>query len=165
MGHSAALTEGGKSPRVETSMKIYLDMCSLQRPLDDKVQLRILVEAEAVLGIIALCDSGEAQLIGSDALVFEAERNPHPIRKSFAHEMLAKARQFVSVNEQVEKRARTLNGLGIGSLDALHLASAIEADADYFCTCDDKLLKRAKVTDTQNTQVVSPLELIAELEQ
>ena len=145
-------------------MKIYLDMCSLQRPLDDKVQLRILVEAEAVLGIIALCDAGEAQLIGSDALIFEAERNPHAIRKSFAHEMLAKARQFIAVNEQVEKRARDFNGIGIGSLDALHLASAIEAGADYFCTCDDKLLKRAKSADTQNTQAVSPLDLIAELE-
>jgi predicted nucleic acid-binding protein len=145
-------------------MKIYLDMCSLQRPLDDKVQLRILVEAEAVLGIIALCDSGEADLIGSEALVFEAEQNPHSIRKKSAYEMLSKAREIVLVNEQVEKRARSLKSLGIGSMDALHLASAIEAGADYFCTCDDKLLRRAKAADTESTKVVSPLELIAELE-
>ena len=39
-------------------MLVYLDMCSIQRPLDDKTQLRILVECEAVLGIIALCESG-----------------------------------------------------------------------------------------------------------
>jgi hypothetical protein len=30
-------------------MKIYLDMCSIQRPLDTKTQLRIAVEAEAIL--------------------------------------------------------------------------------------------------------------------
>ena len=35
-------------------MKIYLDMCSLQRPLDTKTQLRIAVEAEAVLIVVSL---------------------------------------------------------------------------------------------------------------
>ena len=39
-------------------MLLYLDMCSLQRPLDDKTQLRIALEAEAVLGILALCQAG-----------------------------------------------------------------------------------------------------------
>ena len=33
-------------------MKVYFDMCSLQRPLDDKSQLRVLVEAQAVLGLL-----------------------------------------------------------------------------------------------------------------
>ena len=35
-------------------------MCSLQRPLDTKTHLRISVEAEAILGVLALCESGEA---------------------------------------------------------------------------------------------------------
>ncbi len=39
-----------------TKMKIYLDMCSLQRPLDGKVKLRITIEADAILGIISLLD-------------------------------------------------------------------------------------------------------------
>lgn len=33
-------------------MKIYLDNCSLQRPLDDKSQIRIRLEAEAILAVI-----------------------------------------------------------------------------------------------------------------
>ena len=48
-------------------------------------------------------------------------------------------------------------------MDALHLASAIEAKADYFCTCDDKFLKKAKAMDTLQTKAVSPLELITEV--
>jgi hypothetical protein len=68
-------------------MKIYLDMCSLQRPLDTKTQLRITVEAEAILGILALCESGQAELVASEALVFEAGRNPHPVRKRYAAEV------------------------------------------------------------------------------
>jgi predicted nucleic acid-binding protein len=54
---------------------------------------------------------------------------------------------------------------GIKPIDALHLASAVAAKADYFCTCDDRFLKRAKPVDTGQTKVVSPLELIAEVTQ
>ncbi len=65
-------------------MKIYLDMCSLQRPLDDKRQLRILLEAEAVLGILGLIDKGAAALANSDVLIFENSANPNEIRRAFA---------------------------------------------------------------------------------
>ena len=37
-------------------MKIYLDTFSLQRPLDDRRQLRISLEAEAILSIIKLIE-------------------------------------------------------------------------------------------------------------
>lgn len=145
-------------------MRIYLDMCSLQRPLDDRAQLRIQVEAEAVLGLLALCESGEAELLSSDALRFETERNPYPIRRSFAEEALSAAKHFVAATPAVDKRARRYIESGIKPLDALHLASAVEAGADYFCTCDDKFLRRAKATETEGTRAVSPLELIEEIE-
>lgn len=57
-------------------MKIYLDMCSIQRPLDTKPQPRIAVEAEAILGIPALCEAGQVELMSSDMLLFELGRNP-----------------------------------------------------------------------------------------
>jgi predicted nucleic acid-binding protein len=146
-------------------MQIYLDMCSIQRPLDTKTQLRIAVEAEAILGIIALCESGQVDLMASDALVFETDQNPHPVRKRHALEVLAKATVFVQTDQRVEERARAFQALGLKPLDALHLASAVEAQADYFCTCDDRLLRRAHTADTLHTKVVSPLELIAEVTQ
>jgi hypothetical protein len=37
-------------------IKVYLDLCAIQRPLDTLNQVRIVLEAEAVLGILALCD-------------------------------------------------------------------------------------------------------------
>src|SRR3954468_24253593 len=100
-------------------MLIYLDMGSLHRPLDDKIQLRVLVEAEAVLGIIALCESGQAELVSSDALEFEAGRNPHPVRKAYALGILGKAGRFVRLSAEVERRARALNQVGLKPLDAL----------------------------------------------
>ena len=48
-------------------------------------------------------------------------------------------------------------------LDALHLSSAVETEADFFCTCDDRLLRRARAADTGRTRVVSPLELVTEV--
>jgi hypothetical protein len=145
-------------------MRIYLDMCSIQRPLDDRTQLRVQVEAEAVLGILAFCEAGKGELLDSDALRFETARNPYPVRRGFTEEVLSGAHAFVAATAAVEERARRYVALGIRSLDALHLALAVQAGADYFCTCDDKLLKRARTVDTEGTRVVSVLELIEEIE-
>lgn len=46
-------------------MRFYLDMCTLQRQLDDRSQLRIHLEAEAVIGILLMCQRGEAGLLTS----------------------------------------------------------------------------------------------------
>jgi predicted nucleic acid-binding protein len=147
-----------------SAMRLYLDMCSIQRPLDDRAQLRIRLESEAVLTVLALCESGEVELISSDALRFETERNPNPVRRGYAEEVLANARHFVASTAAVEQRARAHVSTGIKPLDALHLACAVEGGADYFCTTDDKFLRRAKTVDTEFTRVVSPLDLIEEVD-
>ncbi len=146
-------------------MQIYLDMCSLQRPLDTKTQVRVAMEAEAILSILALCASGYATLLASDALVFETAQTPHPIRKQYAFGVLAMATQFILTDSQVEARARAFHTAGIKPLDALHLASAVAAQAEYLCPCNDRFLRRAKTLDTRPTKVVSPLELVAEITQ
>ena len=87
-------------------MRIYLDMCSIQRPLDTKSQPRIAVEAEAVLGGLMLCEAGQVDLMTSDALAFELEHNPHPVRKEYALKVLSKAAVFVHTDSQIEERAR-----------------------------------------------------------
>jgi predicted nucleic acid-binding protein len=137
-------------------MRIYFDMCSLQRPLDTKTQIRVAVEAEAILNVISLWEAGQFELVSSQALMFEAE---HIL------EALSKADLFLQPNKQIEERAQVFVNSGIKPLDALHLAFSVEAEANYFCTCDDRFLRRAKEVDTLQTKVVSPLELITELSQ
>ena len=146
-------------------VKIYLDNCSLQRPLDSRNQIRIGLEAEAVLGILALFESGKVELISSEVLLFETDRNPNPARQEYAMQVLSKTTLFVTLDEQIEKRAREFESLGIKPLDALHLASAEHAQAEYFCTCDNRLLKKAKAISGFKTKVISPIELTEELEQ
>lgn len=145
-------------------MKVYLDTCSLQRPLDSKSQIRIMLEAEAVLGVIGLCENGEIELVSSEVLVFESNRNPKMVRRGFGREVLAKAGIFINLDDEIEQRAEAFGKIGIKPLDALHLASAEMARADYFCTCDNQLLKKGKGIADLRTKVVTPLELIEEIE-
>jgi predicted nucleic acid-binding protein len=77
--------------------------------------------------------------------------------------MLALAGEVVELTDEIEARAATFVKRGIKPMDALHLASASATKADYFCTCDDKLLKQSKKLKSLDTKVVSPLELIAEV--
>jgi predicted nucleic acid-binding protein len=145
-------------------MRVYLDTCSLQRPLDNKTELRILLESEAVLGLLAACESEGIELLSSEALLFEIERNPNLTRREYAMEALTRAKSFVVLEPPIEEQARELHALGFKPLDALHLASAEAGQADYLCTCDDGFLKRARASKHLGTKVVSPLELIGEIE-
>lgn len=145
-------------------MRIYLDCCCLQRPFDDKSQPRIAVEAEAVLVILALCETDRLKLISSDALLFEIGCIPDQDRKDNALAILKMAKEPVELTQEIETLARRLEASGMKPLDALHLASASASKVDYFCTCDDKFLKKARSFDGLNTKVVSPTELVMELD-
>ena len=145
-------------------MRIYLDCCSLQRPFDDKSQPRIAVEAEAVLVILALCESDRLKLISSDVLLFEIGRIPDQDRKDDALAILKIAKEAVELTPEIEALARKLGASGLKPLDALHLAFASVSKVDYFCTCDDKFLKKAKSFDRLNIKVVSPTEMVMELD-
>ena len=145
-------------------MLVYLDNCSLQRPLDDKSQLRVHLESEAVLALLELVEAGEIRLVSSEVLQFEISRSPDSIRRAYAQEVLAKAAVHVDIDERVEHLARELHVGGIQPLDALHLASAVQGKADLFCTCDDRLLRRARSGAIAPVKAVSPLELVQEID-
>lgn len=144
-------------------MLVYLDLCSIQRPLDDQTQLRIRVETAAVLGILALSRLGQLQLLSSDALLYETVQNPYPDRQAQALGVLSRAVRTVRLSPAVELTAQGLTASGLKPLDALHLAFAVDARADYFCTCDDRLLRRARALHSGPPKLVDPLELIAEI--
>jgi predicted nucleic acid-binding protein len=104
------------------------------------------------------------KLISSDALLFEIGRIPDQGRKDDALAILKIAKRVVELTPEIEALARRLGASGLKPLDALHLAFASASKVDYFCTCDDKFLKKAKSFDGLNTKVVSPTELVMELD-
>jgi hypothetical protein len=52
-------------------MRVYLDVCCLNRPFDDQTQDRIRLEAEAVTLILGHFEAKEWDWIGSDAVNLE----------------------------------------------------------------------------------------------
>ena len=141
-------------------MRVYFDICAIQRPLDDQTQLRVRAEAEAVLGLLALCGGGTLELVASGVHVVENRKCPHPDRRAHVDDVLSLADEYVPTGKAALARAERYQALGIKRLDALHLASAVEAGVGYFCTTDDRLLRKGKTADTNGTSVVSPLELV-----
>jgi len=145
-------------------VKIYLDLCAIQRPLDIANQGRIALESEAVLGIIALCGTEQVELLSSEALLYEGEQSSLPIRREHTLAILSKAKNVIEVTENENLRAKKLAASGIKPLDALHLALAGAGNADYFCTCDDRLLRNANQVKDLLVKVVNPVDLVQEIE-
>ena len=145
-------------------MKIYLDLCAIQRPLDTSNQIRIVLESEAVLGIISFSDIGQVELLSSEALLYEGEQSSLPVRREHTSAVLAKAKNILNVTEKEKFRAAEIIKAGIRPLDALHIALAESGSADYFCTCDDKLLRNAKKVKDLAVKIVNPVDLVQEIE-
>lgn len=144
-------------------MLIYFDLCALQRQHDDQAQERVRDETVAVEQALNHCTSGGADLASSDALEAENEQNPYPDSRRTTAALLSLATAHQPVTRAVEQRADVLTAEGLRPADALHLASAEALGADYFCTCDDKLLRRGRLLAAAPLRVVSPVELVREL--
>lgn len=144
-------------------MRLYLDVCCLQRPFDDQTQLRIRVESEAVLAVLAAVEAGDAVLLTSEALEFEIQRIPDEQRRREVLGMIALATEHLTVTDVSEALAVSLEHAGVTAMDALHAALASEASADFFATTDDRLLRKLKNIPVLNCRPVSLLALVSEV--
>ena len=143
-------------------IRIYLDSCCLQRPLDDQTQPRIKVETEAVLATLAAVQAGDMVLLNSEALEYELGRMPDEQRRNETVAMLALAKEHLEITDEAERLAESLESLGMRPMDAVHLALASTAQADFFTTCDDRLLRQAQGVTGLACKVVSVLGLVME---
>lgn len=144
-------------------MRIYLDTCTIQRPVDESQEPRVQREAKAVMELIELAEAGEVELIRSRVLLLEHAHNAIHIRWVFVERVLSLASEIVEIDPHVEERTLRYRALGLKGMDAVHLACAVHAGADVLCTCDDRFLRRARRVDTDLTRVLSPIELIQEM--
>jgi predicted nucleic acid-binding protein len=135
----------------------------LQRPLDDRTQPRINIEAEAILTLLGIIENSDMTLVSSEVLDYELSRILDKNREDKVREILSISNKYIKINNDIELTASKYNKKGIKPMDALHLACAINMRVDYFCTTDDKFLNRAKNEFSSITRVCSPLELIVEV--
>ncbi len=145
-------------------MRIYLDTCSIQRPLDTLNQTRVRLEAEAILSVLERIEIGEVELISSTVSELEVLQNSLAVRREHGEQVLARSTSVVIVDETIEKRAQEFIQQAVKAMDALHLAAAESGSADYFCSCDDSFVRKAKDITDLRTTIVSPLELFEALE-
>ena len=125
-------------------MKIYLDTSVYNRPFDDQTQPRIWLETLALALVLQLVEAGEAVLINSTVLEFENSQNPFQLRQDWMSRCLEQASDYQRIDESIRERAEALEKHGLKAIDSLHVACAESAGADYFLTCDDRLLKKQK---------------------
>jgi len=145
-------------------MKLYLDICCLNRPFDDQSQRRIHLESEAVMLVLAAVQAQEHTMLSSDVLNLENSRNPNDERRIHVQDTLALAARHVELNEETAARARELAAAGFGAYDALHLACAESAGADVLLTTDDALLRKASRRNDLKTRVCNPLAWVGEMD-
>ncbi len=143
-------------------MRLYLDNCCLQRPFDDQSQPRIRVETEAVFAVLATVQAGEHVLLGSEALEYEVARIPVETRRSETFAVLALASERLLLTDTVEALALIYEQRGLSPMDAIHVATASIAKADYFCTCDDRLFQKARALPDLHCGIVTLLGLVPE---
>ena len=121
---------------------IYLDNCCFNRPYDDQLQPIIRLETEAKLLIQKEILKGKLGLVWSFILHFENSDNPYADRKKQIFLWEDKATAKVIFKQELQTHAETLMSLEIKKKDALHVACALAAKADFLITTDKKLLNK-----------------------
>lgn len=143
-------------------MKIYLDTCVWCRPFD-KTSPRIERERTAYLKILRMVYEGKFNIVGSMFLNIEMERIEGEKKRESTQKSMDKAitEKIELVTKEILSKKREIQKAGFQTMDAYHIASAIEGDAIYFITVDDELLsKRDKVIEIK---IRNPEEFLKEV--
>ena len=145
-------------------MKIYLDVCCLNRPFNDQTQDRIHLEAEAILSILNHSRTSGWSVIGSDAIDFEILKMPDNDKRLMVQILSTIFDTHVKVDAGLERRAVELKRTGLKAMDALHVACAEKGKADILLTTDDNFLsKTLKIQRTLKVKVENPLRWVMEV--
>jgi len=139
-------------------MRVYLDNCVFNRPFDDQSQIRIRLEAEAKLYVQEKIKNRDIELVWSYILDIENDMNPFAEKRRAIRAWKKFMAVDIEENDALLAMARAFALSGIHTKDALHVASAIAGEADYFLTTDDKLLK--KLSSVEAIKAINPVDIV-----
>ena len=142
--------------------RIYLDLCCFNRPFDDQSQLIIRLQTEAKLAIQESIQKGHHSLVWSAILDLENSANPDPQRREAIAAWFTVAAIDIEATSAVEQTAESLTKIGLKAMDALHVASALEGEADFFLTTDRAIVRKLK--PEKRIRVMDPIDFIRERE-
>ncbi len=145
-------------------MRIYLDVSGLNRPYDNQAQLRVQVEANAVMTIIERKDQYSWKLVSSEMVIREINSIQEDERRRQVTLMLNNCESIIPIDEAIIDRAVELRSLGFRSADAAHVAAAEDCQADLLLTCDDKMVKLGRrYHSTLNLEIRNPASWLQEI--
>jgi len=133
------------------------------RPFDDQSQVRIRLETIAIFSILQKIKNKELTLLWSFMINYENSLNPYEDVRQEIEMAASLAVESVTPDESVLTVAKEFESKGIKPRDSIHLACALKGKAEYFLTCDDKLIRRATTLDI-NIKIINPLRFIEDME-
>ena len=125
-------------------MKVYFDVCCLNRPFDDQNQDKIHLEAEAVLTILKHIDAGTWNSVSSDTVIYEINNTKNEERRDRLLSINDRAQIYITVNQEILKRTMEIEEMSFTTYDAMHIACAEVARVDIFLSTDKGLINKAK---------------------
>ena len=146
----------------DKKLKIYLDNCCYNRPFDNQSQLVINIESIAKMYIQSKVLMGNYELVWSDILEFENSKNPFEERSKRIIKWKNVATIQIKSTSEVVDKAKEIMVYGIKPKDALHIASAIKAEADYFITTDKGILNKSN--QIEDIEIINPIDFVKERE-
>lgn len=142
--------------------KVYLDVNIYNRPFDDQSQVRIRLETISIFSIMQRIKKRELLLVWSFIIDYENSLNPYDDVRQEVEFLSSIASKSILPSDTIVTQAMKFESKGIKPRDALHVACALAAGADYFLTCDDKLINKA--SSIRGLKILNPVRFIEETE-
>jgi predicted nucleic acid-binding protein len=108
-------------------------------------------------------DDGSLELIWSYILKIENDHNPFQEKRNAIAKWKRLSIYDISESSSIIRNAKKFMSFGVKSKDALHVSCAIEGNAEYFITTDEKLIN--KLNSCQQISVVNPITLAGYLDE
>ncbi len=146
---------------MKRKLTIYPDTCFYGRPFDQPPTPKILAEMAAINAIIKKCKADGHIIIGSPTVSFEIGKTPDAAAMA---DIDAFYRGTVDVESPLTaeaiKRALYLATQGLGEMDAVHLATAESAGADFLLTVDTDFIKKCNKFNLTTVMVMNPTDFV-----
>jgi len=142
-------------------LRIYLDLCTFNRPFDNQNQLKIKLETEEKLFIQQGIMVGNYELVWSYILEYENNQNKFYDMRNAIHDWKKIAKIHCVENIKIIEYAEKLYKNNIRTKDALHIACSVYSSSDYFITTDKQLFN-LKLDDIK---IINPLTFLNEVEE
>jgi len=143
-------------------LKIYMDACCYNRPMDDQNQDRVYMESEAIKAILLKCEQNFWTLFGSNVLEYELNNNPDFERKQKTFILYNCVKEKYNLSDDMKLRANEFEKTGIAAFDSMHLAIAEHSKADILLTVDDKFIRLSGKTNAK-IKVMNPVKWLMEV--